>query len=717
MPSSISFECGITRAGVSGLTLPLVLLLLAGCGGATLTMKPSLVITPDSAQMDTNCTGCNRATPSGGVVEQFFVHMSDGSAADVAWSVAGKHAGSITQQGLYTPPNFLTADSETVMVTATLVRDPSVSASVPVTVTPGFFAPLTPQNIALAPGAAATITGQLAEAGGSSSLHFELQQGDQSQAGEEIGRISAPHCRRSTLSATTCSVVYTAPSNLAAPRLVKLTATMGAARADATILVNPAGISSSPVLHQTEQIAPVLLGTSGGNAQDYESNGTVITGCCGGTMGALLADNSGGEYILSNNHILALSDQAEPGDSITQPGLIDNDCSPVGVNQIATLTAYAPLNNPHTNVDAAIATISGGAVDSTGKILEFGAKQMDGTLSAAQLGISTSSGRGEAITTSMLPMQLVKSGRTTGLTCANLTVLSLDLSVDYFKDCAETIPYLTRTFTDQFAVSGNGFGDAGDSGAVIVDASNAEPVGLYFAGGTDITGVSHAVANPAPEVLAELANQLSSQTGAQKSLTFIGGADHPVSCLSYGDSTASAAQSRPLSALQTARAEQALPQARPFVDPDNGILSVRAGKSNDQLGDAALVFTVAPNRTAEIPQTIAGVRTQIILPDEMPSQQKSAIALNASALNIAAEVKRKVAANLMKSHPGFFGVGVGQSLDDPHEAALVIFVDRHRIPAELPATISGLRVRYIFMDRMHVTLSYAGHWQQGRCHR
>jgi hypothetical protein len=61
----------------------------------------------------------------------------------------------------------------------------------------------------------------------------------------------------------------------------------------------------------------------------------------------------------------------------------------------------------------------------------------------------------------------------------------------------------------------------------------------------------------------------------------------------------------------------------------------------------------------------------------------------------------------MRQNPAFFGVGVGQSLDDPREAALVIYVDRKKAPAQLPATIDGLRTRYVLMDRLHVTRSYA----------
>ncbi|MGA3082008.1 MAG: hypothetical protein ABSD44_11565, partial [Terracidiphilus sp.] len=51
--------------------------------------------------------------------------------------------------------------------------------------------------------------------------------------------------------------------------------------------------------------------------------------------------------------------------------------------------------------------------------------------------------------------------------------------------------------------------------------------------------------------------------------------------------------------------------------------------------------------------------------------------------------------------------GVGQSLDNPREAALIVYVDRNRLPAQLPATVDGLRTRFVVMDRLHVTRSYA----------
>jgi len=38
----------------------------------------------------------------------------------------------------------------------------------------------------------------------------------------------------------------------------------------------------------------------------------------------------------------------------------------------------------------------------------------------------------------------------------------------------------------------------------------------------------------------------------------------------------------------------------------------------------------------------------------------------------------------MRHNPSFFAVGVGQSLDNPKEAALVVYVDRKQLPAQLP---------------------------------
>jgi hypothetical protein len=485
------------------------------------------------------------------------------------------------------------------------------------------------------------------------------------------------------------------------------------AKAESTVLLNPAGISSNPSTHQAQLASPIQLGSSGGNNNDYDTQGNQIVDCCSGTLGALLRGSDNNQYLLSNNHVLARSDQASVGDTIVAPGLIDNNCTPWGEGPralpVATLTGWLALSSHQTNADAAIAQVASGAVDPSGNILELGARQADGTLTAAPPGISSTGGKGEA---ARLELTVAKSGRTTGLTCASISALNLDVRVDYFQDCAETRPYLTKTFTNQIAISGNQFSDAGDSGALLVDAANAEPVALYFAGGTDVSGVSQGVANPVSDVL----NELSAQVGSGTSYTFVGGADHAVSCLSYGDSTVSTAQARALTNAEIARAQQALSQARMLVNPSAGILGVATGKSNDHPGEAAVIVYIDENTSVSAPSTVDGVRT-LVIPTNMHAvafgsapqvvSVSGAPAFSAAVLNAAVAVKQSVARGLMQRNSAFFGVGVGQSLDNPKEAALVIYVDRNRVPADLPQIVGSLRSRYVVMDRLHVTRSYA----------
>ena len=716
------------------LLLAPALLTLAGCGGGLMGANSAnsvFSVTPGTGSIDTDCTGCNAANAQGASIHQFAATLANGSPAEVTWSVSGGDVvsgpGSISASGQYTPPSYLTADRAEVVVTATLTADPSLRASSVVTVTPGFLQPLTPENVALGANGTAAITGILAEAGGSARIRFALA-GSPAGSGEGQGSLGATSCQRNSQAFTSCTVTYTAPSWVQATGATYVVATAGGAapgsgagfvsRVSAVVLVNTAGVTSNPATHQAQSQASVMLGTSGGNNTDYDTRGNHIVDCCSGTLGALVEDASKRQYLLSNNHVLAKSDHASVGDTIVQPGLIDNNCTPLGysagsgqassVAPVAQLTGWLPLSSKLTNADAAIAQVASRAADSSGSILELGAKQPDGVLAAAPPGISSTGGRGEA---AALDLKVAKSGRTTGLTCGGVSAVDLDVKVDYFLDCAETRPYLTKTFTHQLAISGNQFSDAGDSGALVVDAANAEPVGLYFAGGTDVLGVSQAVANPASDLLSELSEQVGG--GAY---TFVGTADHAVSCLSYGDSTIAQAQARTLSEAETARAEQALAQARTLVNPAAGILGVAIGKSSDHPGEAAVIFYTGESMTVSAPSTVEGVRTLVI-----PSTARAvaygsapqtplgtgAVSPSSSALAQAVAVKNQVAASLMRRNPAFFGVGVGQSLDNPKEAALVIYVDRNRLPAALPATVDGVRTRYVVMARLHVTRSYA----------
>jgi hypothetical protein len=109
------------------------------------------------------------------------------------------------------------------------------------------------------------------------------------------------------------------------------------------------------------QMRNMHFGVSGGNINDISK-----AFCCSGTLGALLTNGST-QYILSNNHVLARQDQAAVGEDISQPGLIDNGCSPATI--VADFTKAVTLGN---NVDAAVAALRAGQMDSSGFIEGIG---------------------------------------------------------------------------------------------------------------------------------------------------------------------------------------------------------------------------------------------------------------------------------------------------------------------------------------------------------
>ncbi len=703
------------------------LLIVAGCGGRVSAFggltAARVSIHVASSRVDTN--GSTRLTAL----------LADGNAAKVRWSVWGGDpragAGRVSADGVYTPPSYLTRDAVTVQVRAQLVDATGGTASdaAELTVTPGFLQPLTPGNLSVGPGGSVTISGSMTEVGGSAGIRFLLAE---SSNGDElgpkvglgpgaVGSLSAPRCVRNAVTGpnpayTVCSVTYAAPAVIGASKTIFIVGRIVGNGADASpttswtrVLLNAGGVSSNPATHQAHLAVPVQLGSSSGNNMDYDASLGQLSDCCGGTLGALVQDGLGNQFVLSNNHVLARSDQSIPGETVIQPGLIDNSCTPYGVGPgttpVASLTRYPALSQAGTNVDAAIARVTPGAVDTRGSILELGARQPDGTLAAAPPGVSSSSGKGEAAT---LGMMVAKSGRTTGLTCAEVSAVSVDVVVDYFTDCAETAHAFTKTFTNQIAIAGPSFSDAGDSGALVVNSANAEPVGLFFAGGTDTHGVEQAIASPIGDVLSSLDALVpgTASTGAA-SYRVVGGTDHPVACLSYGGAHALDEKAASLSVPERERGEAALGLAQLLINPATGVVRTSVSTSLDHPGEAAIALYVdagAAGATA-YPNQIGGVTTKLIVNagiagEVEPTHPRGAL------LNQALAVKQESAAGLFRSNLAIFGVGVGQSLDNPREAAVMLYVDRKKFAGKLPETIEGQRVRVVLMDRLHVTRSH-----------
>lgn len=229
-------------------------------------------------------------------------------------------------------------------------------------------------------------------------------------------------------------------------------------------------------------IRPAPCGISGGNILDRSK-----AFCCGGTLGALVTDGTD-QFILSNNHVLARGNKASPGDDIIQPGLIDQSpvCFQDTSDAVADLSAFVPINfrkGTTNSVDAAIAQVRPGQVDSSGTILDIG--QI-----AAGSGIS-----------SALLMPVAKSGRTTGYTQGTVLSVNVTLDVRYSGRCGGTNG--TARFLGQIRIASDGstpgpFSAGGDSGSLIAQRATSCPraVGLLFAGGSTDT-----FANPIANVL------------------------------------------------------------------------------------------------------------------------------------------------------------------------------------------------------------------------
>ena len=249
------------------------------------------------------------------------------------------------------------------------------------------------------------------------------------------------------------------------PQLVVYARSANAAAA-ANIPTHVQGVSTSVLVtglimarsDETSKARPAPIGFSVGHP-----------GITAGTIGARVKDAGGQIYILSNNHVLANSNDANVGDNTLQPGPADGGTSNDVIGTLADFEAISFTGN--NQMDAAISSVSGDDLNGTTPEDEgYGAPGT--TPKAASLG-----------------MRVQKYGRTTGLTHGQ--VAEINVTVDVCYTCAN--PMCTRCgesarFVDQIGISDGNFSDGGDSGSLIVTDDNSKnPVGLLFAGGGDRT--------------------------------------------------------------------------------------------------------------------------------------------------------------------------------------------------------------------------------------
>lgn len=166
-------------------------------------------------------------------------------------------------------------------------------------------------------------------------------------------------------------------------------------------------------------------------------------------------------YILSNNHVIANSNDAMPGDPITQPGRVDGGTVPRDV--IGRLDRFIPIKfiepgeePPCNYVDAAVAEVPFHLIDRDIYWSGYPAS----LFKAAEPG-----------------MLVKKTGRTTNFTTGRVQAINTTVNVNYGQ--GRIARFCRQIITTDMSAGG-------DSGSLVLDFEN-NPVGLLFAGSSTVT--------------------------------------------------------------------------------------------------------------------------------------------------------------------------------------------------------------------------------------
>ncbi len=212
-----------------------------------------------------------------------------------------------------------------------------------------------------------------------------------------------------------------------------------------------------------------------------------------GTFGCLVSKN-GERLMLSNNHVLANSNNAQVGDPIWQPGRADGGTS---ADQIGTLAEFVPIYftgspGPGNGCSPLSAFLPKPKVQNAP-----GDNKVDCALCRPTtpelvtpdiLNIGVPIGAG----TATLGTAVQKLGRTTGYTTGSIQQIDVTVNVNYGGPIA--------TFTGQLLAGAMSQG--GDSGSAVLDMER-RVVGLLFAGSASTT-----ILNPIQFVLDALGVQI-----------------------------------------------------------------------------------------------------------------------------------------------------------------------------------------------------------------
>ncbi len=231
-----------------------------------------------------------------------------------------------------------------------------------------------------------------------------------------------------------------------------------------------------------------------------------------GTLGAVVFDRNTGEpLLLSNNHVLANSNEAEIGDAILQPGPTDHGVRPDDVvaklHRFEMLRFYNESGQTPTPPKTTPPLFPPGGCDiaelwvTVGNALSklSGSSKRLATVQAPKAQIDSAPiyanrvdaalarpinpmlfqqtiaeiGRPNGTKLAQIGMMIRKHGRTTGYTEGNVTLMNATVDVSYSEN-------LQARFAGQ--VIATPISQGGDSGALIMERDSLKAVGLLFAG-------------------------------------------------------------------------------------------------------------------------------------------------------------------------------------------------------------------------------------------